>query len=265
MPAAPTKKGGCGKIALIIGLVIGFLVLAGIVTTLLVCFVCGGGTSAGGEIGIGDTQTVTMGPSTAKTVVSGAERPYVDYNLVIEAAGTFAIALNAGTEGTDPFLALLTPDGTEITHDDDSGGGLNALITTPLQPGSYTVRAATFTQLEDNADFVLSVTASADQAAAGAAAAAEATPPPAAAATPPPAAAATPPPAAAAGAGGSTGCDALANCCTAVGSTPAFQTTCQSLEQFRASPAAAQSCQATLTAIRTYYQTQNQPVPAECQ
>jgi hypothetical protein len=69
-------------------------------------------------------------------------------------AKTFTINLTAGktyqidmrSEVIDPYLRLEDPDGTEVAHDDDGGGDLNARIVYSCpQSGAYRVIATTFT------------------------------------------------------------------------------------------------------------------------
>lgn len=64
----------------------------------------------------------------------------VDYRLVVPVRGLARIAMDSSE--IDPVL-VLEGDGL-VLQDDDSGGRLNALIETVLEPGEYTVRAGSY-------------------------------------------------------------------------------------------------------------------------
>lgn len=64
----------------------------------------------------------------------------VDYRLVVPVRGLARIAMDSSE--IDPML-VLEGEGLML-EDDDSGGRLNALIETVLEPGEYTVRAGSY-------------------------------------------------------------------------------------------------------------------------
>jgi hypothetical protein len=65
---------------------------------------------------------------------------YLDrYSLTVEEAGTIRITMRS--DDVDSWLWLLNTNGTVITADDDSGGGLDAQITRSLNRGCYLVEA----------------------------------------------------------------------------------------------------------------------------
>lgn len=69
-----------------------------------------------------------------------------------------AVTLDTEDPSFDPYLTLYGPDLAQLRYDDDSGGGLNALIVTTLpKDGRYTISAG---REGSNAPYTLSLTAS---------------------------------------------------------------------------------------------------------
>jgi len=64
------------------------------------------------------------------------------YSLAISSPITVTIRMEKVlNSGIDPKITLLNSSGMEIGSDDDGGDGLNSLLTIPLQPGQYMLRA----------------------------------------------------------------------------------------------------------------------------
>jgi hypothetical protein len=64
------------------------------------------------------------------------------YQVTLTASGTLDVRLNSAA--FDAYLVLLDAKGAVVTQDDDSGGGTNARMTTPLPAGSYYIVAKPF-------------------------------------------------------------------------------------------------------------------------
>lgn len=87
----------------------------------------------------GTVQSISEGEAREGQLESGdsatASGSYADiYQFRAPRAGTATIGLTS--TDLDPYLALQDSAGTELTHDDDSGEGNNALITYPVSAGT---------------------------------------------------------------------------------------------------------------------------------
>jgi predicted Zn finger-like uncharacterized protein len=185
--AAPKKKSNTGKILAIVG---GILALG--------CCVCGGGgafgiwwfvgkaTTAvgdfkkeleaiakkegivikgdGGEKKAGGGGTVIFEKKetlTVKDPVGSKGKPAKSYKVKLEQGKNYVIDMKAEKKGLgqDPYLVLLDPQGKEVAHDDDSGGGLDAQIRyAPTMNGEFTIQATCFAGvLQEGLPYVLTV------------------------------------------------------------------------------------------------------------
>jgi hypothetical protein len=94
-----------------------------------------------GNAGIGAPIRGTFAPGLP---VDGSGRPYVDYNVQINAPGQYRIDLTSSNASLyDPLLEL-RQGGAVLARDDDGGGYPNSRVTISLNPGSYVVRASSF-------------------------------------------------------------------------------------------------------------------------
>jgi len=272
MGATPEKKkGGCGKIILIVVLIFVLLSIVGGLISAIRCFVCsGGGSSEGGAVTVGTPISGTFGTGLPTDEMG---KPYLDYTLNVATAGTYIITLTSvDTTVYDPYISLMQA-GAQVAYNDDGDNGLNSRLEHEMQPGDYVIRVTRFGggQLESAVDFTLTVTQSGaapvggTPPAGGQQPAAGGVTPPAGGATPP--AGGVPPPA---GGGGGGACDRLETCCAtaAVTAVPAFQGSCGQIQTFRGLPGGAgeTSCQTSLQRIQGYFASPATPsVPAECQ
>lgn len=109
------------------------------------------------QVSLGEPLAGTLGP---ETPMGAAQKPFIDYSLRVPAMGQYSISLvSNGGESYDPYLSLLR-EGNIIASDNDSGLGNNALITTQLRPGEYTVRVTNYHigRLDTSESFELQVT-----------------------------------------------------------------------------------------------------------
>ncbi len=74
--------------------------------------------------------------------------------LVVTTERWVSVRLDATSGNLDPAVALVDSEGERLAADDDSGGSLNSLITTPVSPGSYLI---IFGNVAGSGDFLLSV------------------------------------------------------------------------------------------------------------
>ncbi|MFC7703057.1 hypothetical protein ACFQXB_02470 [Plastorhodobacter daqingensis] len=84
-------------------------------------------------------------------LVRGEPR-YIDFTM------TQAQALTLRTQardGADPVLVLYGADGQMVDYDDDSAGGLDALLTVSLQPGGYCAQVRLLGGIQDEAAAVV--------------------------------------------------------------------------------------------------------------
>ena len=108
------------------------------------------------ELVPGDDIVRVIGP---ETPMGMADKPYVDYNLVIPAFGTYELSLESeDTRRFDPYLSLLR-NNQMIAADNDSGNDRNAMIRHTLRPGSYSLRVTSHDigELEQPVEYYLSV------------------------------------------------------------------------------------------------------------
>ena len=84
------------------------------------------------------------GQLTQASGVHPADRSYFNAYTFEGKAGQ-QIEIDMTSSEIDPYLILLAPDGQDLAHDDDGGGGSNARVTTALPAdGTYTVLANTY-------------------------------------------------------------------------------------------------------------------------
>src|SRR5687768_761701 len=76
------------------------------------------GTEQKGEVTADDKHDIDGKPLVAK-----------QYLVKLEGGKSYKIALNTSSDEFDPLLVILNKDGKFIVADDDSGGGLNSLLT----------------------------------------------------------------------------------------------------------------------------------------
>ena len=82
---------------------------------------------------------LTLGRAVQGTLAPGQRT--VDYSLQLRQQRSITIDLES--RDFDTYLFLLR-DGNELERNDDGGNGLNSRISTPLAPGTYTVRVGSF-------------------------------------------------------------------------------------------------------------------------
>jgi hypothetical protein len=95
-----------------------------------------------GQTGTTDSGAITCGQTIDGYVAEGEES---EWTFSGTAGSGVTIALN-GASGFDTYLQLMAPNGSEETHDDDGGPGLNSLISnhTLARTGTYTIIARGF-------------------------------------------------------------------------------------------------------------------------
>jgi hypothetical protein len=258
VPPTVPKKGGCGKIILIVFLILLLLGIIGVIVQMVLCFVCAGsgGGGGGGAITLTEPATGTMGPGTSLCTVAGSERACYEYTFVVETAGRYQFSVTRTTGDMDCYLVVLREDGTEVGHDDDSAGYPNSQLVEDLQPGTYRIQAAHLAGApSQDSNFTVAVVQVGG--------AAGGTPP--ATGGEQPAAGGTPP---ATGGGGP--CDRLAACCgtSVISGNAQWTSLCQTVPTYRAAGAAGDSgCTAGLSGIQTYYRSMPgaPALPTECQ
>ena len=260
-PPAPAKKGGCGKIILIIVIILVALGLIGGITTFIMCYVCASSLgTGGGDLTVGTPQTVTIWMTTQHMQAGGSDRPCQEYNLSITTPGTYLFTMEAIADG-DAYVSVWR-DGAEVGYDDDGGDGLNSRLEQQLEAGTYQVRACTFSPSDSGTVFTLNVVQQGGAAPAGGEQPAAGGGQPAAGGGQPAAGGGQP-----AAGGGATGCDGLAACCAANPPVPNAQVTCSQVENWRGLPAGAgeTACTTALQGLRNAAQALNATMPAACQ
>jgi hypothetical protein len=81
---------------------------------------------------------------TPRLPLDGTGKPFIDYQLYVNAPGTYQIDLHSSNTAVyDPYLTLIQ-NGGQIAGNDDGAGGLNSRILQFLQPGMYIVRVTRF-------------------------------------------------------------------------------------------------------------------------
>jgi hypothetical protein len=105
--------------------------------------------SGGGEIEYG--QTVS-----GNTLLAGSNR----WTFTGSAGQAITVAMNADNDSFDTHLYLYDPDGREIARDDDSGPGLNSLLSCVRLPynGRYAIHAAGYGDHRGSYQLTLQVT-----------------------------------------------------------------------------------------------------------
>lgn len=90
-----------------------------------------------------ETLSRTLSTSDCAVDVDGG-RYYTDlYEIVLPYAGRLWLAMNSTQ--LDAYLGIFTPDGDFLlAEDDDSGGGLNALLAADLAAGTYLITATSY-------------------------------------------------------------------------------------------------------------------------
>src|SRR5262245_32603556 len=91
------------------------------------------------------TRNLPVGGSVSNVIDVVGDQDWFEVFLV--AGVTYDIALNGSCAAplADPFVRLLSADGTQITWDDDSGDGLNSLLTTTVATtGRYYISAEAY-------------------------------------------------------------------------------------------------------------------------
>lgn len=125
------------------------------ITVALGCGNGGGGSSSGGNQPAGPSAITIGQPANVQfaAVTGNAETGASSLALNVATAGTYQCTAHAqqGAQSLDAQLAIFNGT-TEVGRDSDSGEGVDALLSTQLQPGNYTVkvwewmgRAATIT------------------------------------------------------------------------------------------------------------------------
>jgi hypothetical protein len=91
-------------------------------------------TSASKTIGIGDSRLGTLKTADAQDI----------WSLNGQAGATITIQMIAKSDAIDPTLRLYAPDGSLIASNDNTGGGLNAMISGVQLPtaGTYLIQAS---------------------------------------------------------------------------------------------------------------------------
>jgi hypothetical protein len=68
-----------------------------------------------------------------------------EYKVNLQNNTTYTITLNTLTNGHDPYLWLLDPNGNIVAQDDDGNGFPNSkIVYTPAAAGTYTIRCGSF-------------------------------------------------------------------------------------------------------------------------
>lgn len=112
-----------------------------VVSTLMVVFALPAEAQYGGYLTI---NTPTSGVFHPGLPIDARGKPFVDYQFVVSAPGTYQINLTSSdTSSYDPYIVLLL-NGIEIARDDDGAGALNSRLVRFLQPGQYTIRVTRF-------------------------------------------------------------------------------------------------------------------------
>jgi hypothetical protein len=260
---APQKKGGCGKIILIVAIILVVLGIGGSVAAWLACRSCaeglGNAMSGGGQpVTLDMPTTVIITSFTPMLQAGGSERRCAEYPFTAPSAGRYQITLTSIGTG-DPFVSVYR-DGTEVAYNDDADG-LNSRLEQDLEAAAYQIRACTFSPADDQGlMFTLTVSQMGGGAATPTGTPPTGTPPTGTPPTMPPVGT-TPP------AGGAGGCDALARCCAASGSLPQASVTCGQLDTYRNLPGGAgdSACSTSQQGLRNVYQAMGQAIPADCQ
>ena len=234
--AAPKKKGGCGALGIVLGVVGGVVLLGVIGVGVVVCVATRGST--GGELTLGETEE---GFITSRSPERDG-RQAIDYTFEADQAGWYQFDLRGegSWEAFTPVVVVLR-DGNELgralagRHDPMSTTSTSALATAHLQPGEHTVRVTCANEdgVSERVEFRLTARRS--------------------------------------GAGlGGTGpqagfCGRMTACCQAVGAHSDFQSMCASVPYLQSQPSGEQSCQQQLPALQSLITTRGWQLPLDCQ
>jgi len=163
-PGGEKKKGGCGKIILIVFLVLLGLTVIGDIIAAVSCYVCarsnqdqvrGQIPEATGALVLNTPVTGTLSPESAHCSANLMERSCLVYTFAVETEGNYQFTLTRTSGGMDPYLIVTREDGTEVGHDDDGAGYPNSLLMVTLSPGTYNVQAASLGVVMDTSEFTL--------------------------------------------------------------------------------------------------------------
>ncbi len=158
MAPAAVKTGGAGKIVVIFSLVVVLLVVAGVVAALSFTR---SGAPTGASNGPPPELIAVNHPVTG---MIGTSPNHKIYEFVLTRPGQTTISLNSTY---DNYLELYREnEDTAFREDDDSGNGLNAMITAFLQPGIYYVLARPYSD-GTTGSFTLAVNAAGEGLAGG--------------------------------------------------------------------------------------------------
>jgi hypothetical protein len=84
------------------------------------------------------------GVFTPNLPMDASGKPFIDYQLVVQAPGTYQInVVSSNTTSYDPYVIIMN-GAARIAADDDGGNGLNCRLVHHLMPGHYTVRVTRF-------------------------------------------------------------------------------------------------------------------------
>jgi hypothetical protein len=105
---------------------------------------------------IANAKDIASGASQKRNFTSASDEDWV--RLQIKTGETYMISALAEDNYLDTFIELFDTNGELITQDDDSGGNWSALLTIPLDPGTYYIKISTVDRdpLENN-NYTLSV------------------------------------------------------------------------------------------------------------
>jgi len=136
----------------------GNLAGSAVLLALIFAAACGGDSTGPVNLDCTGGTSLAVGATVNGTLQQGDELDvdgaFLDrYALTVEEAGNIRMTMRS--DELDAFLWLLSPNGSVITADDDSGGGLDAQITRSLNRGCYLLEATTYP--EETGAYVLSV------------------------------------------------------------------------------------------------------------
>jgi len=102
-----------------------------------------GGPRAPGCLPLDDLRTGTIQGSLYITSCQYSDDTFADvYTVQVLNAGNLDIEMDS--DSLDSYLVLIDPNGNVVDFDDDSAGGNNALLTTPVDVGTYYLIAKSY-------------------------------------------------------------------------------------------------------------------------